>query len=440
MRDVLRLILEDATTSRLRELTRRDVALPRVPGKVHAVIGMRRAGKTCFLHQCMAERLAAGAPRDSLVYVSFDDERLAGMEAGQLHWILEEYYRLCPQHRDHRRVMFCFDEIQVVPGWESFIRRVVDSEKADIFVSGSSAKMLSREVATALRGRAMETVVQPFSFREYLRHANMEPEPGKPLGKAQRSRLEKAFAAYLITGGFPEAQGLPAAEHVSLLQGYVDTVILRDVMERHGVTNLTALRHLTRQLLAAPAGLFSMHRFFNEQKSRGVAVSKDALHTMLGHLEDAFLVRLLPIHSGSERQRQSNPRKGYPVDPGLIHAYDRTGRANVGHALETAVMAELERRKHELSYLKTSEGYEVDFHAQPWKGPAWLIQVCADISQPETRDREFRALEAAMKENRGLKGLLLTLDSTGFLQAAAATPKNVTVLPAWEWMLAAPIP
>jgi len=436
MRDVLRLILEDSISSPLRELTRRDVALPRVPGKVQAIIGMRRAGKTCFLQQCMAERLAAGHPRDSMVYVSFDDERLTGMEAAQLHWVLEEYYRLCPKHRDSRRVMFCFDEIQVVPGWETFIRRVVDSEKVDIFLSGSSAKMLSREVATSLRGRAMESVVHPFSFREHLRHLDDEPAPDKPFGKAQRSRLERAFASYLKTGGFPEAQSVPTAEQVSLLQGYVDTVILRDVMERHGVTNLTALRQLTRQLLSAPAGLFSMHRFFNEQKSRGVAVSKDALHAMLGYLEDAFLVRLLPIHTSSERQRQSNPRKGYPVDPGLIHAYDRTGRANTGHALETAVMIELERRRHTLAYVKTTEGYEVDFMASPLTGKPQLIQVCADISNPETLHREFRALEAAMKEQRGLKGCLLTLDSTGILQASAAAPRNVTVLPAWEWMLA----
>lgn len=397
---------------------------------------MRRAGKTCFLHQVQRDRVDKGAARETQVYFNFDDERLAGMDASQLHWLLEEYFLRFPQHRDQQRVTFYLDEIQVVHGWEGFVRRVMDTEKTDLFVSGSSAKMLSREVATALRGRAMETLVHPFSFREFLRHQDAEPQ-GDPtfLPKAQRSRVEKLFGDYLIQGGFPEAQGLATEDHVPLLQGYVDSVILRDVIERHVVTNVVALRHLTRQLLGAAAGLFSVHRFFNDQKSQGVAVSKDALHTMLGHLEDTFLIRLVPMHTSSERQRQSNPRKAYPVDSGLINAFDRSGRPNIGHALETAVLIELERRKCERAYLRTSGGAEVDFLATPLTGRPSLIQVCADMNDPSTRAREFRVLSEAMAEHKKLPGLILTATSTGLSHAQAEAPKGVTIRPAWEWML-----
>ncbi|MBI5684020.1 MAG: ATP-binding protein [Verrucomicrobia bacterium] len=436
MRDIIRQKLADETRSELPVWTRRDVRLPTVPGKVHAVVGMRRSGKTCLLRQLQRDRVEQGALRETQVYFNFDDERMAGMEAAQLHWVLEEYYLRFPQHRDQRRVGFFLDEIQSVRGWEGFVRRALDTEKMDLFVSGSSAKLLSREIATALRGRAMETVVHPFSFREFLRHQGAEPKGDATfLPKAQRSAVEKLFADYLLCGGFPEAQGLVALDRLPLLQGYVDAVILRDVIERHGVTNVVALRRLTRQLLGAAAGLFSVHRFFNDQKSQGVAVSKDALHAMLGHLEDAFLIRLVPLHTASERQRQSNPRKAYPVDPGLITAFDRCGRPNTGHALETAVLVELERRRCERAYVRTREGFEVDFLATPMTGKPALIQVCADVSDAATRHREFHALEAARAEHQKLPALLLTANSTGLSHARSEAPKGVAVRPAWEWML-----
>lgn len=437
MRDVIRQKLADSLHSELPLTTRRDLRLPSVPGKTHAVIGMRRAGKTCFLHQLQRDRVANGAPRETQVYFNFDDERLAGLEAAQLHWVLEEYFRQFPQHRDQQRVGFFLDEVQVVPGWEGFVRRVMDTEQVDVFVSGSSAKLLSREIATSLRGRSMETIVHPFSFREFLRHRKAEPE-GDPafLAKARRSSIERHFGEFLLHGGFPEAQGLATEDRLPLLQGYVDTVILRDVMERHGISNVVALRRLTRQLLGAAAGLFSVHRFFNDQKSQGISVSKEALHAMLGHLEDAFLIRLVPIHTSSERQRQSNPRKVYPVDSGLLTAFDRSGRANTGHAVETAVLVELERRKCECAYVRTASGTEVDFLATPLNGRPMLIQVCADLTDEATRLREFRALTEAMAEHPRAAALVLTATSTGLSHAQADAPKGITIRPAWEWMLA----
>ncbi len=222
MRDIIRQKLADALVFEPPDLTLRDVQLPTVPRRAHAIIGMRRAGKTYFLHQRLRERLASGVPREALIYFSFEDERLAGLAAADLghdlDWLLEEYFTRHPQFRDRQRVTFFFDEIQVVPGWETFVRRLLDTEKVEVFVSGSSAKMLSGEVATSLRGRATETIIFPFSFREYLRHRGIKP-PDDPaiVPKAKRSQLEKLFRAYLSEGGFPEAQGLPPRERLPLL-------------------------------------------------------------------------------------------------------------------------------------------------------------------------------------------------------------------------------
>jgi len=198
-------------------LTRRDARLPAVPGKVHAVIGMRRAGKTTFLRQLLDERRATG-PVERAVYLSFDDDRLARLELEQLGFLLEEYYRRFPALRGPDRMSFLLDEIQLVPGWERFVRRVLDSEKVEPVVSGSSARMLSREVHTSLRGRGMATVIRPFNFREFLRHRGEEPTH-EPLRwtPAERSLVEKRFREYLVAGGFPETQGLPPTLRIELL-------------------------------------------------------------------------------------------------------------------------------------------------------------------------------------------------------------------------------
>ena len=149
----------DAQAAPLPRLTARDVWLPAVPGKALAVIGMRRAGKTSFLWQQLASRHASGTPREGWLYVRFEDERLAGMRTADLDLLVEEYFNLHPEWRNGRRSTLFLDEIQLVSGWELFVRRLLDTENIELFVSGSSAKLLSREVATSMRGLALETVV-----------------------------------------------------------------------------------------------------------------------------------------------------------------------------------------------------------------------------------------------------------------------------------------
>jgi predicted AAA+ superfamily ATPase len=433
MRDLLRQEIIDSLATALPPLTRRDVHLPDARGKAFAVIGMRRSGKTTFLWQCLGDRLEKGAPRESLLYLSFEDERLVGMQASDLSWLVEEYFRLQPKVRDTRTATFFFDEIQSVPGWEPFVRQLLDTEKVDLILSGSSARLLSREVATSMRGRALEVLIHPFSFRESLRHTGIEPgDSWDRLPKAVHSDLDHRLSAYLLDGGFPEAVGIPDRDRGPLLRSYVDVVVLRDVIERHEVTNPVALRWMQRHLLANAATAFSVQKFFNDLRSQGIPVGKDTLHAYLGYLEDAFLIRTIALHTGSERQRMVNPRKAYPVDPGLIPIFERTGRPNLGHALETAVLVELERRGLQVAYVRTREGFEVDFLAMsPPRHPV-LIQVCLDLSDPTTRDREIHALEAASKEMPDAMPLLLTLDST---PPQPPLPEPLQWKPSAAWLL-----
>lgn len=406
--------------------------LPAVPGKVHAVIGMRRAGKTTFLRQ-LQEEWRNSVPPERVVYLSFDDDRLTDLPMEQLGLVLEEYYRRYPELRGKKVVRWLLDEVQLVKGWERFVRRVLDTERVEIIVSGSSAKMLSREVHTSLRGRGMETVIRPFSFREFMRYRSTEPTRHvREFTAVDRSLIEKEFREYLTAGGFPEAQGLTGELRVDLLQGYVDTVLFRDIVERYGITQVTALRWLTRQCLRNPAGSLSVHRLNLDLKAQGLGVAKDALHAMMGHLQDAFLISTVTLATDSERRRNSNPRKVYPVDTGLINAFDRSGRTNVGHALETVVLHELERRKAEIGYVRTSEGYEVDFHSRFPDGKEELLQVCADTGSDDTLEREIRALkDAAVDYPRARQRLLMLTQD----QVPAISGKGFVSQPVYEWLL-----
>jgi predicted AAA+ superfamily ATPase len=234
-----------------------------------------------------------------------------------------------------------------------------------------------------------------------------------------------------LEGGFPEAQGISAQDRYQLLQSYVDVVLLRDVIERYDVSHPVALRWMVRYLLGNAAGLFSVHKMHNDLRSQGFAVGKDTVYAYLGYLEDAFLVQSIDIAASSERQRMVNPRKVYPVDASLIPLFDRTGRANVGHALETCVFWELQRRGAEVHYVRTASSYEVDFLARYWDGREELIQVCTDLTDEQT------AGTGVSRAGRGIAWASVRHARANhpLSRAVNPPPEGITVQTALDWFL-----
>jgi hypothetical protein len=431
--DLLRFKLSESLSAPLPELTERDIRIPKVPNKAFAVIGVRRGGKTSFLYRQISDALGAGDAPETHLLVSLEDERLVGMTAEDLGWMLEEYRRVVPAVREQGRRTVYLDEVHVVEGWETAVRRLLDSPGTRIFLSGSSADLLSREVHTSMRGRSMEVLVHPFSFREVLRHTGQEPTAAwGRLGADERASIDQALRTYLETGGFPEAQGIEARDRIPLIRGYVDVMMLRDVIERHGVTNVEALRRLQRHLLANPAGSFSVSKFYRDLKSQRVAVGEDTLYDLLNHLQDAFLVRLISMHSASERQRMRNPRKAYPIDPGIIPVYERGGRENRGLSLETAILLELERRGYEMGWVGVGSEYEVDFYAEHPVAEPLLVQVSLETASESTWEREIRALEVAAQEYEDANPILITLDPT---PPSRPLPDGLEWVSASQWLL-----
>ncbi len=402
-----------------------------VVGKADAIIGMRRTGKTYVLFQTLQQLEQSGVPRERTLYVNFEDERLAGLAARDLSLFTEAMWRRTPAARG-AECWLLLDEIQLVPGWEPFVRRVQDSENCRVVLSGSSAKLLSTEVATSLRGRGLATEILPFSFAEFLAHAGHARPKKLPPTSAQRSSLESQFRTYFDIGGFPEVQRFDADLRRRTLRDYVDVVLLRDVAERHGVTNLVALRMLVRALLRSPASLFSVNKLYRDLRSQGVAVAKDAVHEYVAHLQDAFLLFAVERWSRSVRQRQVNPKKCYLIDPALGSTFALETDADRGHRLENFAYLELRRRRGEINYYVTESGLEVDFLFRAEDGGEQVVQACAESDHPATLEREVRALSEAMTERKLTAATIVTLFDERTIRDGRRT---IRVVPAWRWML-----
>jgi predicted AAA+ superfamily ATPase len=439
--DPLELLLADFQQRPLPELVPRDLRIPRIPRKAVTLIGMRRSGKTYAMFDLMRRLLAEGVPKDRLLYLNLEDDRLGVPDLGTLDRALELFYRRSPAARHGTAYLF-FDEVQVVAGWERFLRRVVDTENAQVVATGSSARLLSTEVATSFRGRGLAVEVLPFGLREAARAQGVERGTEWPPAAPLRSRLAALTDSYLERGGFPEIQKAHPFDCVQVLQQYVELVLLGDVGERHGVGNLGALHHLARALLTANARPFSVSRFHGTLSSQGLKVGKPTLLAYLDHLCDAFLVFLVPIRSRSAKQKLVNPRKVYAVDTGLAAAMRAGGAEDRGALLENLVYLELRRRLGRLAegavtYYRTAGGREVDFAVDPVmpSEKLQLFQACASLWARETREREVRALAEAMSETGSRRGTIVTIADRETIGTDAG---SIRVVPAWEWALEPP--
>lgn len=384
----------------------RHVQFPQLPSKIKVAIGMRRSGKTYFLLQ-EVRRLQQDKkiPSERFLYINFEDDRLLPCSQEKLRELLESFYQIYPENHDEVCYLF-LDEIQNVENWSLVIRRFFDSKKVQIYLSGSSAKLLSKEIATELRGRSIAVEVWPYSFTEYLLAVNSEIK-GKILGQQNRNILSKKLRDYLYCGGFPETISLDRTHARKILQDYVELVIMRDIVERHNIKSTTIIKYLIQTILKNAGCGFSVNKFFNDIKSQGMSGSRGLLYDYLGYLEDAYLIFSVPLFSESFRKTQTNTKKMYAVDPGLVKAYTFSLNENYGHLFENLVFLDLKRLGNKVYYYLTEEKYEVDFLVENPDGRRKLYQVVWDVSDAKTLAREERALSLAREELK-IEGELIT--------------------------------
>lgn len=407
----------------------RNKEFSEVKGKADVVIGMRRTGKTWFCYQKIKELLGSGIKKEEILYLNFEDERLLDFSVNKFQEILDVYFGKYPEHRN-TRCYFFFDEIQRIDQWEMFIRRLLDTENLQIFITGSSAKLLGSEIATSLRGRSLPIEIFPFSFEEYLKFHGLFSDRPKTFGANTSSILRKAVKDYMEAGGFPEVQKTDLDVRIEILQGYIDSVLLKDIIERHKVSNVLVLKHLVRHIMNSSGGQFSVNKFFNTMKSMSIKCTKNSLYEYLDHLTDAFLFYKVPIHSRSEKSRLINPAKIYTIDTGLLNAMTFRNSNNCGQSLETLVFMHLRRGGYDVDYLNTKDGREVDFFTRDRiSGETQLIQVCWEMSDKKTFARELHGLKSAMDELSLQTGTIVTWDDETVID------KRIKVIPVWKWLL-----
>jgi predicted AAA+ superfamily ATPase len=376
----------------------RQATVTPVPGKATVLIGMRRAGKTFCLFSYLNSLKEKGVPLDSILFLNLEDDRLQLETASQLTTIIDEFYRATPSnHTQPTYIML--DEVQVLPGWERVARRLVETQRCELWLTGSSAKMLSKEVATSFRGRSIAHEVWPFDFFEYLEMSNI-PWIDPSMGFEGRDRSREQLERYLLQGGFPEIATLPPDSRRGILEDYRNVVVLRDIVERHGITNFIALEALVATAIANSGRLLSVNKLVADFRSRGISVGKDTLFEYLQHLEDAFMVFSVPLYSQSQRLRSTASKKVFCVDPGMVASYSVRPHADLGRLFENLIFLDLKRQGYRVHYYVTEAGAEVDFVAVGSRGGPFIVQACFDLTDSVTREREEISLNAAKKELR----------------------------------------
>ena len=392
----------------LKGLVMRDAQFPDAPNKIKVAIGMRRAGKTYFVYQHILKLIKQGISKTCLLYINFEDDRLLPLDSQKLAKLVDAFYSLYPENHDKKCYLF-FDEIQNVDNWPLVIRRLHDSKNVEIFLTGSSAKLLSKEISTSLRGRSLAIEIWPYSFKEFMRAKKITIDQSL-FDKKTQDQLVQVFQQYLSEGGFPEVTSYTSDIRQQTLQDYLDVVIYRDIIERHQVKNPTLIKYMILSMIRNAGKPFALNKFYNDAKSQGYHIGKDILYEYAEHIEDAYLAFFVSLHDNSIRKVQTNPKKLYAIDPGMARALTLDYNNDLGRLFENVVYLDLKRLGCKINYYLTSERYEIDFLTQTADGHKKFFQAVWHMDDKNTLEREQRALQAGMNELK-IDGEILTLDS-----------------------------
>jgi predicted AAA+ superfamily ATPase len=433
MLETIKSIILDFQETNLETGVPRRLQIEAVRGKAAVCIGVRRSGKSTYLFQVIQRLIESGVSRQNILYLNFFDDRLHALRQENLGLITEAYYSIFPKKKNSETVYCFFDEIQSVAGWEPFVDRMMRTEKCEIYITGSSAKMLSKEIATQMRGRALSWEMFPFSFREFLDYKGIEKEDS--LSTKKRLIVQKAFEEYWETGGFPEVLGLSRQLRIKIHQEYFHTILFRDLVERHDISHPKAITDLAHRLADNTASLYSVNSLTGYLKSLGHKVPKAAVSDYLEWFEDAYFLFTVQIFDPSAARRNSNPKRIYCIDHAMVTSVASGILVNSGHLLENLVFTALRRLYPEIYYYKTKTGREVDFIVPTAGKTRILIQACESLAEPQTRKREMAALCEAMAE-LGLKtGTIATRNDDERIKTDTGT---INVIPAWRFLLDLP--
>ena len=389
----------------------------------YVLTGIRRAGKSYTLYQDMLEKMSSGkAQAEDLLYINFEDERIAPIQGEELGIVLEAYMEMY----DNKRPYIYLDEIQDVTGWEKFARRLAES-KHHVMITGSNAKMLSREIASTLGGSYIQRDIYPFSFGEYLQYSGVELGRNWEYNPEQRLNVVQHFNEYFYHGGISEC--FAQTDKREWLTSLYQKIVLGDIVERNKVRNSRALRLLVRKLADSVMQPTTLKRLEHIIKSTGDGISLSVLKDYLGYMEDAYLTFSVP-NLVSPITEQQTIVKRYFADNGILNNFLVNGETKL---LENIVAVHLNKQYHntedELRLFYYNKGVEVDF-CIPEEELA--IQVSYNIDEIVTYEREVGGLIKFLKIFKQYRGMLITWDTERQITEDGIT---IDVVPVWKWLL-----
>lgn len=386
-----KVILDQHEVIRRMEIVPRTMTL--LPEANQVLTGLRRAGKTTLLYILVKQLVAGGVDWNRIIYINFEDERLAEMTAADLNDILAVQSEMSSQSG-----FFFFDEIQNISGWEKFARRMADRRES-VQITGSNAKMLSREIQSTLGGRYLEKHVWPYSFDEYLNAAGTPHGDTELQETVAHGRILAGCSAYLAEGGFPESLRYPnKREYIS---GVYQKILLGDIVARNGLRNSNAIALLIKKIAETVMNEVSYAKLYGSLKAIGIKTSKDSIIDYIGYITDAYLIFKVYNHFSAFAERETTP-KYYFADNGLLNLF-LTDKKNA--LLENAVAIWLRKNYgEEVFYLKSSvTGLDIDFYIP---SEHTVIQVCLHLND-QSAGREIDNLIKASASMPDLKRLVI---------------------------------
>ena len=387
----------------------------------YVLVGIRRAGKSYQMYQDIQNLVKSGkATLEDCLYINFEDERISSIEASELGLLLECYTEMY----DNRKPLIYLDEIQNIEGWEKFARRLADS-KYRVFITGSNAKMLSKDIATTLGGRYIIREVFPFSFAEYLTFHQIHLKTNWEFDPEQRLEVIKLFNTYFHFGGFAETFSL--TDKREWINSLYQKMLLGDIIARNEIRNSGAIRLLAKKLAESVMQPTTQTRLLHIVKSSGSGISRNTLADYLTYMNDVYLTFNIPNFTDSVAERMSSCKR-YFYDNGLLSNFLINAETKL---LENIVAVNLIERygKEEDRVFFYNKGIEVDFYIPDEE---MAIQVSYSIDDPITREREVRALYKMSEVFSIKKAFVITWDEE---RTISENELGIEVVTVWKWLL-----
>jgi len=433
MREIIKTILAEWKEKNLPEIYEREINLfdyskLTVP-KIIVITGFRRVGKT-YIAFHLIKKLLKEKTRENIIYLNFEDERIP-IKTEFLTQIIPTAKQISKEKID-----FLFlDEIQTIPNWSKWLRRIYDNSNIRVFISGSSSKMSSKEIPTELRGRFLEVKVFPLSFKEFLSFKALKFDVNTvKYSENRKAELLNVLNEYLEYGSLPEIILSEKGKKADIAISYYQTTVRRDIIERHNIKNEETLKALLRLMLNSTK--YSVSKLYNNLKSLNYGIGKTTLQHYLGYIENSYFMFSLPIFSYKIKDQIQYPRKNYFIDNIFLTKVSTKFSRNYGRLYENIVAIELKRRNKDIYYWENSQHHEVDFVVKEETKVRQLIQVCYNINDLETKKRETRALLKASKELKCKNLLIITEDYEKEENINwFGTKRKVKIIPLWKWLL-----